>query len=354
MANYALDLHQMGWGHFFQQQLSIEELESCSLARVAGVNRNLLSLITEEGGLEAFIPGNWYLNGTDALPTVGDWLLLDEATGQPLRLLERKSFLHRKAAGRESKIQALASNIDTLFIVTSCNDDFNPSRIERYLTLALGCEITPVLVITKSDLVSETDSYLRQAQDLSKDMAVHTVNALDAVSVSRLHFWCGTGQTIALAGSSGVGKSTLVNTLSSLQVQSTGSIRDDDSKGRHTTTERSLHFLPMGCVLIDTPGIRELQLSDCREGLACAFDDIESLAMSCRFNDCSHEHESGCAVLAAVQEGGLDMRRLTNYRKILREQERNSRTIAQRRSRDKKFGKMCREVMAVKHSNRKR
>lgn len=353
MSKSEYDLSQLGWGNFFQQQQSLEEWELTTLARVAGVNRKFLSLVSAQGLLQTTIPGDWYSGEPVTLPTVGDWLLVDNATRRPVRLLGRKSFLQRKAAGRESKMQAIAANIDTLFIVTSCNEDFNPSRIERYLTLTLGSGVIPVLVINKSDLARDVEDYVVQAKAIRRDMEICPVNALDPDSVGSLHCWCGKGQTIALAGSSGVGKSTLVNTLSGANLQLTRGIRANDAKGRHTTTERSLHLLPTGTVLIDTPGLRELQLADCHEGLASTFDDIERLARSCRFRDCTHGEEPGCAVQAAICSGALERRRLANYQKLLREQERNTQTLAERRDRDKQFCKMCRDVMATKRNRRK-
>ncbi|MFV0421693.1 ribosome small subunit-dependent GTPase A [Oleidesulfovibrio sp.] len=348
MTHTVFDLNQLGWGPFYLQQLSLEEWEATYPARVSGVRRKNLTLISEAGTVKTTIPGSWFQNDAAELPTVGDWLLMDKETDVPVRMLNRKSSLQRRAPGKGAQLQSLAANIDTLFIVTSCNNDFNQSRIERYLTLALAAGVTPVMVITKSDMAEDADEFARQAKRIRQSMEVCTVNALDADSVATLHCWCETGQTLALVGSSGVGKSTLVNTLSGAAVQATGAIREDDSRGRHTTSERSLHFLPSGAILIDTPGIRELQLADCEEGLALAFDDIEQLASSCRFSNCTHQHEAECAVKAAVRTGRLEARRLENYLKILQEQERNTLSIAEKRNKDATFAKMCRQTMAAR------
>jgi ribosome biogenesis GTPase len=289
---------------------------------------------------------------TEDLPTVGDWLLLDSSTGQPQKMLERKSLLRRKAAGREAKVQLLAANVDTLFIVTSCNQDFNLSRLERYLALALETKIEPVLVLTKADLREDISDYLLQARSLNSKLAIEAVNALEANSVAPLLTWCGLAQTVALVGSSGVGKSTLINTLCGVAVQETGAIREDDARGRHTTTSRSLHFLQEGGVLIDSPGLRELQLSECAGGVSSLFEDIEALVQRCRFKNCRHQNEAGCAVTAAVNEGNLSARRLASYQKLTAEQERNAETIAERRRREKDFGKLCRSVQAVQRKER--
>ena len=353
MSELSLSLPELGWSHFFQQQLSLEEWEATTPVRVLSINRKRINVAGEQGHQQLTVPGNRYLRDAEELPTIGDWLLLDSATGQPQRLLERKSLFRRKAAGIEAKLQLLAANIDTLFIVTSCNSDFNLSRLERYLALALDAQVEPVLVLTKSDLVDDSLEYQRQAMSLKPDMAVETVNALDPVSVGPLLAWCSHGQTVAMAGSSGVGKSTLLNSLCGTSGQATATIREDDAKGRHTTTARSVHFLPEGGLLIDSPGIRELQLSDCEAGVSSLFEDIETLAQSCRYKDCSHLSEADCAVKAAVNGGDLSSRRLANYNKLMAEQERNSETIAEKRRRERDFGKLCRSVMAVKRKERK-
>lgn len=342
----------LGWSHFFQQQLSLEEWELTVPARVFAVHRNTFDVAGEHGRQTITLPGNWHRRDPEELPTVGDWLLLDWSTGQAQKLLERKSLFRRKAAGSESKVQLIAANVDTLFVVTSCNQDFNLSRLERYLALALESKVEPVVVLTKTDLVDDISDYLRQAMSLNPDMAVEGVNALDSVSAASLSSWCGSGQTVALVGSSGVGKSTLINSLCGEPRQETGAIRQDDARGRHTTTSRTIHFLPEGGLLIDSPGLRELQLSDCQGGISSLFEDIEELAQSCRFNDCRHQHEEGCAVKAAVSWGDLSPRRLANYRKLMAEQERNAETIAERRRRERNFGKFCKNVMAARRKER--
>ena len=345
-------LPKLGWSHFFQQQLSLEEWESLAPVRVLAVHRTSVDVTGEHGRRNIGLPSHWHQHDAEDLPTVGDWLLVDVFGYQPQRLLERKSLIRRRAAGNASKVQLIAANVDTLFIVTSCNRDFNPSRLERYLALALESRVEPVVVLTKADLADDVSDFQRRAMELRPDLAVEALNALDACSVEPLSLWCGSGQTVALVGSSGVGKSTLINTLCGAAGQETAAIREADARGRHTTTSRSLHFLPQGGVLIDTPGLRELQLSACRDGVALLFGDIEELAQGCRFNDCRHQSEAGCAVKAAVAAGDLDPRRLTNYLKLMAEQERNAETIAERRRRERSFGKLCKSVLAVRRKER--
>jgi len=352
MSNCLYSLPQLGWSHFYQQQMSLEEWESTFPARVCAVHRNSIDIISEHGQRQISLPGTWHLRNQEERPTIGDWLLVDSATGLPQSILDRKSLFRRKAAGIEAKVQLIAANVDTLFIVTSCNQDFNLSRLERYLALALEAEVEPVLVLTKSDLTDKVSDYFEQIMSLNTNVAVETVNALNPSSAEALRPWCSVGQTVALIGSSGVGKSTLINTLCGERNQETAEIRKDDARGRHTTTSRSLHFLPGGGLLIDNPGLRELQLSECTEGLSSLFGDIEHLAQSCRYNNCQHQSEDGCAVKAAVNWGDLSPRRLTNYQKLQAEQERNTESIAARRRREKNFGKLCRSVQTIKRKER--
>jgi ribosome biogenesis GTPase len=329
----------LGWGPHFLQQLSLEEFEQYRPSRILQQHKSHLQVATEEGLID--LP---------MLPTmppmvVGDWLLLDEE-GRYLRLLDRFSLFSRKAAGTKVQTQLIAANVDTAFVVTSINQDFNLSRIERYLTLVHEAGAEPVIVLTKADLSEDIEESVEAAQSLDPMLMVESVNALAKDSVAKLAPWCGEGKTVLFLGSSGVGKSTLVNTLMGDLIQTTSGVREDDSKGRHTTTGRSLHSLPSGGLLLDTPGMRELQLADVEDGLERTFADISALAQSCRFADCGHVSEPGCAILAALESGELDERRLENYRKIMREQTMNSATLAEKRSRDKALGKFYRSVQS--------
>ena len=332
-----MTLTELGWRHFFAQQVSLDDLERLRPARVMNIERSTLGLNHEDGSSTAELELHWQQLPPESRPTVGDWVLIDE-TGLPQRLLERQSVFKRKAAGERADVQLIGANVDTLFVVSSCNMDFNVSRLERYLALALDAQVTPVIVLTKQDL-ADADTYLQQAKGMRPDLDVLAVNSLDPESIADLHQWCGTGQTVALVGSSGVGKSTLLNTLVGKAVAITGAIREDDAKGRHTTTSRSLHHLPNGGLVLDSPGMRELKLTDVAAGLGEVFDDIEGLSQQCRFKDCDHQAEPGCAVTAAIEDGTLESRRLENYRKLLREDAHNTQSIAERHNRARKFGK---------------
>jgi ribosome biogenesis GTPase len=348
MTDTPATLADLGWTHFFQQQLSLEEWEATTPVRVFGLNRHLFETVGLSGPRQVILPVGWHGLTAEQLPTVGDWLLLN-ADGEVVRLLERTSLFKRMASGRESKVQLIGANIDTLFVVTSCNQDFNLSRIERYLALALDGGVDPVLVLTKIDLSDEVERFRAEAETLRPGMAVVAVNSKIESAAEALKSWCGRGQTVALVGSSGVGKSTLVNTLLADAVQETGEIRDLDDKGRHTTTARSLHLLPIGGLLLDSPGIRELQLGGCEEGVAALFDEIETVARECRFSDCRHQGETGCAVEAADARGEFDPRRLANYLKLRSEQDRTAETLEQKRRKEKSFSKVVKR--AKKHRN---
>ncbi len=332
-----ISLKRLGWQSVFQQQLSVEDLQQMTIARVIEHHRSEYVLRSEKDVFR--------LPVTVSLPhlTSGDWVLVNEQN-HFVRLLERKSLFKRKAAGSKLSEQLIASNVDTLFIVCSLNYDFNLSRIERYLALTHEAGVEPVVILTKQDLCPDAEEKRRKVEQLEPLLMVELVNALDRESCSVLDYWCREGQTISLLGSSGVGKSTLVNTLLGIEVQQTSAIREDDSKGRHTTSARSMHFTPSGAILIDTPGMRELQLTECEEGVRQTFADIDALAKQCKFNDCHHAGEPGCAVQAAIDSGELDPRRLANYLKLLAEQARNSASLQDLRAKDRQFGKMVKQI----------
>ena len=303
-------LSNLGWSHFFQQQLSLEDYEKYSPYRVFGVERSILRLMGGTG------PTSFVLNPSMEPITVGDWLLLDSHY-QFHRLLDRSSLFSRRAAGIEAREQLISANIDVAFLVTSLNQDFNLNRLERYLALANEANVEPVIVLTRVDCCDNPQQYITEVR--------------------------------SFLGSSGVGKSTLINTLSGVSIQRTNDIRDDDDKGRHTTTSRSLHVLPSGALLLDTPGMRELQLLECENGLEETFSDITDLALSCKFADCNHEQEPGCMVRKAIEGGNLNPRRLESYRKLVNEQAFNTASLAERRAKDRRFGKHIKSVLKGKN-----
>lgn len=336
-------LDQLGWNRHFAEQIDPAALQETPPVRVTEVHRGGLRVVGEE--INELIP-------LRADATVGDWLLFDMASPKDSKLLERKSLFKRRAPGTDRQLQLIAANIDTVFVVSSCNHDFNIARLERYIALAFEAGVDPVIVLTKSDLSDDPAAYEKEAWALSDGMAggvpVLTLDARGQEPKDKLAEWCKPCQTLAFMGSSGVGKSTLVNALSGGEKAETQAIREDDSKGRHTTTSRQLHILPTGYVLLDTPGMRELQMTDTAGGIADVFADLHSLSQACRFKDCQHETEPGCAVLAAVEDGSVAPERLKRWRKLVLEERHNSSTLAERRSRDKAFGKIVREAVKMK------
>ena len=337
--NNNTSLANLGWQPFFQQQLLLEELDSFTPARIIEQHKSIIEVSTEAGILTLTI--------NNSMPpfTVGDWILLDEENNFS-KVLDRQSCFRRKAAGEKVAEQLIAANVDTAFIVCSLNKDFNLNRIERYLSLVYEAGAEPVIVLSKLDLCADPESYKEQVQNLNSALCVEMTNGLDSLSVSALHPWCKTGRTIVMLGSSGSGKSTLTNMLLGLEVQVTKAIREGDAKGRHTTTRRSLLSMPEGGMIIDTPGMREIQLSGYENGVAETFADIEALAKDCKFGNCQHDSEPGCKVRFALENGELDERRLSNYLKLSREQAFNAASISERRSADKKTGRYYKKVIS--------
>ena len=330
-------LADLGWTADFMRQLELDEIGTTEPGRVTGVHRNRLETLTAEGARD-LIPASDMNTGDVA---VGDWVL---ARGMvALRVLDRRTELQRKAAGTGMARQLIAANVDTALIVSSCNADFNVGRLERYLVLCASSGIEPVLILTKADTASDPDDFVAKGRALQRGLAVVALNAKAGQVRHELAEWCRKGRTVLLLGSSGVGKTTLSNALTggNAAVQD---IREGDAKGRHTTTARSLVAMAEGGWLIDTPGVRELQLTDVSDGIDALFDDLTALALTCRFTNCAHEVEPGCAVQAAIAAGDLEPDRLSRWQKLLREDRFNSESIHQAHQRARNFGKMHRKI----------
>jgi len=294
-------------------------------ARVAAQHGHLYRVVVKGGNLSGEVSGRFAFDaaGPGDFPAVGDWVAVSRLAGEDKvvihAVLPRVSAFRRKAAGPEAKEQLIAANVDTLWIVMALNDDFNMSKLERYLIAAWESGAAPEVVLTKADLCEDPERRAASVIAAAPGVPVHVVSAPLGLGREELAAALRPERTLAVTGSSGVGKSTILNWLAGMDLQRTHEIRESDDRGKHTTTHRELFALPGGALLIDTPGMRELALWDAGDGWRETFADIEELAADCRFRDCRHMSEAGCAVLAAVAAGELDARRLGNYRKTGRE-----------------------------------
>ena len=320
-----MSLEDFGWCDFFAQYFTDFATEGLSPVRVTAQHRNTYKITDGTHELLAETAGRMrYHAGSPAdLPAVGDWVAAEvraaEGRATIHAILPRRTAFSRKVSGRRQDEQVVAANIDSVFLMTGLDGDFNLRRIERYLSMAWESGAAPVVVLNKADLCADIAGALAAAEAVAIGTPVHAVSALRGDGLNSLSRYLVPGQTVALLGSSGVGKSTLVNRLLGEDVLATQAVREPDSRGRHTTTHRQLLALPGGALLVDTPGMRELQLWVADDGVASAFDDIESLAAGCRFRDCHHQDEPGCAVQQAVGDGHLAADRLENYHKLQRE-----------------------------------
>ncbi len=352
-------LRPLGWKPFFQQQLSVDEFEAVAadtlcVARVSQVQRSELRALcgTDEVRVAFTRVARW-----SELVTVGDWIVVRRNAGQLYleRVLERHNGLRRITAGEQVAEQWIGANLDFAFTVMACDAGFSLNRLERYLAVALDGGVPPVVVLTRADTVDDPEAWLDQVQ---VDCPKHVLDARDPQAVDALAAYIQPGRTVAFIGSSGVGKSTLINSLYGADVMATGAVRAGDARGRHTTTHRELLVLPAGGLVIDTPGMRELALPDGDEGLHSLFDDVEVLAQQCRFRDCAHADEPGCRIQAALASGELDARRWENYLKMLREQAGHGRelqarhiTNEQRRSHTRHVREVVRDKQHLRNSS---
>ncbi len=291
-------------------------------ARITAQHKERYEIVCQYGITHARLKTKEYFVDTQEFPTTGDFVMvnyIDNGDSQVIATLPRKTYFSRREPGPIPRDQAVAANFDYVFIMQSLNLDFNPKRLERYLTLAWQSGATPVILLTKSDLVEDYWDYLTQVERVAPGVNTHVVSAHTGYGLPRLNAYMIPGNTVVFLGSSGVGKSSLVNALAGEDIMAVNGIREDDSRGRHTTTHRQLIRLHSGVMIIDTPGMRELGMWDVSEGLADAFADVESYLGKCRFSDCRHEREPGCAIKAAISAGELDIARWDSYKKLKEE-----------------------------------
>ena len=313
-----------GWSDALQQSFAPFAARGLTPARVTIQHRDRYDLVGDGGELQGRVAGSLLHSQTRTdMPVVGDWVAIDlpspDALATIQAVLPRRTAFLRRAAHSQHQTQVVAANIDVAFLASALNGDFNPRRLERYLAAARESGATPVIVLTKADLCEDVAAAVAEAKRVAGDAPVLAISAARGEGMSALEAWLKPGATCVLLGSSGVGKSTLVNALAGQDLMSTGAVREDDARGRHTTSHRELIRLASGALILDTPGMRELGLIDAAEGVGAAFEDIEDLAAECRFRDCRHEHEPGCAVRAAVDAGALDEARWRSFDKLRRE-----------------------------------
>jgi ribosome biogenesis GTPase len=348
-----MDLTALGFDDWLGQRLRDDLPAVCRPARVSAVHREGFVIIDGQGEVRAEVSGRMMFQADSALdyPVVGDWVMAQYLDGDTMAIihavLPRKTFLYRKTAGGKVDYQSIAANIDTALIIQALDRDYNPRRLERYLVMVAQGGAQPLVVLSKTDLVAPEELDLRRQEvgRLAPGAEVVGLSNLAPGGLDALQQALRPGRTYCLLGSSGVGKTALLNNLLGDERFRTRTVRQADGRGRHTTTARQMTILDSGVIIIDTPGMRELGHLDVEAGLGETFGEIDALTDNCRFADCSHTVEKGCAVLTALADGSISRERYDNYLKIAREAARHKMSLAERRRRDKDFGKMVKSVM---------
>lgn len=346
-------LSQYGWNSHFEQHYTSFFKQGLEAGRVTAVNGYNHTIITSNGSATALLAGS-LMNSKETweLPKVGDWIVFKPYDDQSIIIdvLPRQNALSRKSAGKSSRQQVIAANIDAALILQGLDRDFNLQRLQRYLQQVYQCGIQPIVILNKQDLAEDPEAFRTQVLALGYDCPVLLTSALNR---HHLGDWTSEyllpGKTFALLGSSGVGKSTLLNTLSGTAIQKEGSVSSFSNKGKHTTTARHLLILPNGSMLIDSPGMREFGLTiDADEGVSFHHPQIEKLSTRCRFRDCTHHHEPGCAIVAAVENGTLPISVYRNYLKLIREQYHYQASALEKKRMEQQFGKIAKQVNALR------
>jgi ribosome biogenesis GTPase len=359
-----MNLSELGWDSFFEEGFLQYKNDGLIPARIGREDRQAYLLMSEAGELAGRVSGRFShgANSKDEFPGVGDWVaaqkLPDEQKATIHAILPRKSCFARQLPGERTEAQVVAANVDTVFIVNGLDGGraFNLRRIERYLALAWESGASPVIVLNKVDVCPDVEACVSEAEAIAFGVPVYPVSATESIGLDLLRGHLKSGSTGALLGPSGVGKSALVNALLGAERQATAAVREDDLKGRHTTTRREMVFLPGGGIIIDTPGMRELRLWGDESSVADTFSDIEELAEQCRFRDCTHQREPGCAIHRALGEGVLDAGRFESYLRLEREMEhlarrQDHRARLEEKAEKKRFSRMVRRYHKNKEGN---
>ena len=354
-----MKLEDIGYNSYLDIYLTENGFDKSNIGRISAVHRNRYVITTDSAEISASLTGNFQfsVNDSSELPTIGDWVYLniyDDGQALITHLLPRHNRLERRAVGREAESQLIAANIDYGLIVESVGENFKLNRIERYIAICNSSDIKPIIIITKIDLIDSTElnELMESVFNRISGVPLYTISNIDKQGFDKLNGSFIKGKTYCLLGLSGVGKSTLINNLIGKDIIKTLEISESTNKGVHTTTHRELFLLNNGSIIIDNPGMREIGLTDSSDSLDLTFRHIAELSKNCQFSNCSHTHERGCAVLKAIKEGTLEQNQYNNYLKMQREQFHYTASVAEKRKKDKEFGKMVKNVM--KHKTLKR
>jgi len=354
-----MNLTEFGYNNTYDSYLDQYGYDKSNIGRISAVHRNRFKVLTDKSEISATLTGNFVysVNSQTELPTVGDWVYLnifDDGQALVTDLLPRQNYLERRAAGAESESQLIAANIDYGFIVEAVGEHFKLNRIERYLAICKSSNIEPIIIITKTDL--SNDDELKTISEKIKErldqIQFNFISNINGSGIDELALLINPGKTYCLLGISGVGKSTLINNLLGKNVLKTTELSESTNKGVHTTTHRELFVLENGGIIIDNPGMREIGLTDAANNIDSIFGQISEISKTCRFSNCTHTHEKGCAILEAIETEIIDQAQFDNYQKMKREQFHYSASVAEKRTKDKQFGKMVKSVKKSKPRKR--